>query len=65
MTISDQSRKLMAHSALDSFDVQESKRLWWSLFNHGRTYDFLDDDGNISRLMRDLEAIVTAIQNGE
>jgi len=63
MTISDQSRKLMAHSALDSSDVQATKRLWWNLLDHGRVYDFLDDDGNISRLMKDLEALV-AIQNG-
>lgn len=56
-------RKSMAHSALDSAEVQELKRLWWSLQNTLRVYPFLDDEENVTVLLSDLESMIETLSN--
>jgi hypothetical protein len=51
--------KLMTHSALDSFEVQELKRVWWSLRNITRTFDWLETEP----IMRDIETMVSALKD--
>ncbi len=61
MTITDEQRTLMTHNVRDSYDLQETKRLWWNLQNILQALPFLDDEGNVSTLLADLETIVTAL----
>lgn len=52
-----ESRKLMAHSALDTSEVTELKRLWWSLHNTLRVWDFLE----LSHAMSEVETLIRSL----
>lgn len=55
--MSNELRKLMDHSAKDSSEVQDLKRLWWSLHNTLRVWDFL----MLQTAMDEIETLVRSL----
>ena len=59
--MSDAIRKLMTHSALDSHEMQELKRLWWSLENTRRVFPMFTEFEEAQTIV---ESLVYALKYG-